>query len=450
MTHTLNMTDGTTTISLVSSNIVLLQYVPQTPEIAVTHRDTLNDGMPVDSPRYENVVETIEILFDNSSKTSLQGQINAINRMLGDAHTRQRTKAGDKIYLQLQVDGDSDTYRSEIFTGRLELDQDALRHYANIKVQAALIIERAYFWEGPQTELELSNGSQGAATGGCTIYNHDDGDSGHDNYVQIAADQVEGDLPTPAKLTLQNTSGSSQSYWHFHIATNAYSDPDGFTHIIEGEDADTGGSTVVDATSSGGNMRRFSLGTTAGQWTIAGSQLQKTAGRFFRLLVRFDDVVGDGYIKPEIRDSAGLLTLWEGDEVFVTSDVAIADLGTVPLPPGTGGISWDDMRLYLGMRTDSSGTLDLDFIQLTPTDSYAYITQLGYPIADDDFVTVDGIEGVVHSDGLPIYTSSQPTVWLFPNRQQRLIFLHNETTIAPDISNTMSVRAYVRPRRLTI
>lgn len=451
MTHSLSITDGTTTISLVTTNVLLSQYVPSTPTINSTRRSSVGDGGPVDQPVYENVTETIEILFENSSKTSLQAQVNGINRLFADAKQRQWTKAGNRVYLQLQMDGEASTWRSEIYTGRLELDQDALRHYANIKVQASIIVERAFFWEGPEAELQISTSNASAATGGRTIYNHDDSGTGHDNWVQIAAAQVGGDLPTPAKVTLTNTTGGDIGYWHFHIGTNAYSDPANFTHVYEGESAASGGSTVVDANSSNGNIRRVTFtGTTAMQWSLTGSQLQKAQGRYFRVLVRFSDVTGSGYIKPQIRDANGLTVLYTGDEVLVNSDSPIVDLGAVPLPPSTAGASWGAMRLYFAMRSSASCTFDIDFVQLTPTDSYAAITQLGDTVPNAGVITFDGIDGSLHADNVPIYTSSASTIWLYPNKLQRLIFLHDETSGTPTIANTFTVRVYARARRLTI
>ncbi len=450
MTHSLSITDGTTTISLVTTNVLLTQYVPATPSINSTRRSSVGDGTPVDQPVYENVTETIEILFDNSSKTALQAQVNGINRLFTDAKQRQWTRAGSRVYLQLQVDGEASAYRSEIYTGRLELDQDALRHYANIKVLASITVERAYFWEGPEVELSISTSALGQATGGRTIYNND-GNAGQDNWVEIAATQVGGDLPTPAKVTLTNNTGSNIGYWHFHIGTNAYSDPANFTHFYEGESAASGGSTVSSGSSSGGNVRRVTFtGTTSMQWAISGSQLQKSKGRYFRVLVRFSDVTGSGYITPQIRDANGLTVLYSGDEVLVNSDIAIADLGAVPLPPSTANASWAGMRLYFAMRSSASCTFDIDFVQLTPTDSYAAITQLGDTVDNGDVITFDGIDGSMHADGVPIYTSTASTIWLYPNKLQRLIFLHDETSGTPTVANTFSVRVYARARRLTI
>ena len=42
------------------------------------------------------------------------------------------------------------------------------------RVRVAVLVERAPWWEGPETELQLSTSNASAATGGQTIYNHDD------------------------------------------------------------------------------------------------------------------------------------------------------------------------------------------------------------------------------------------------------------------------------------
>ena len=453
MAHSVSITDGTNTLSLSTSNIFLLQYVPRTPDISTISRNSLGDGRPVDMPSYENVTEAIEIMFYNTSKTDLQAQITALNRYLLLAKRRQQTKTGTRVYLQLQVDGESDTWRSEIFTGRLELDNDALRHYANIKVGAALIVERAFYWEGPETELAIKTSNTSAATGGRTIYNHDDSTAGHDNWVQMASTQVEGDLPTPAKITLQNITGSAQGYRNFHIAVNAYSDPSLFTHIIEGEDASSGGTTVASGTSSGGNTRNITVNTTGSmQWALAGSQLQKTDGRHFRLLCRLASVTGTGvYIQAQVREKYGNTPLYYGDEVFVDDPINFLDLGVFPLPPSRGNVSWDDMVLHFSLRSSSSTTISFDFIQLTPLDSYAKISQLGNQLANNETITIDPIEQAIYaSDAGPIYASSQPWAYLYPNQLQRIIFLVDDDLGTPDVDDTMEIRVYARSRRLTI
>lgn len=452
MAHALSISDGTNTVSLSSSNILLMSYVPVSPEMQDTAQ-FVNGGDGGDIlPVYSNVSETVEIMFDNTSKTALQAQVASINRLLDTAKRRQTRRNGVRVYLKFTVDGDSDTYRSEVLSGRLELGEDAMRHYANIKVQARLYINRRFYWEADdETELQLSKSNVSATSGGVTIYNHDDSGTGHDNWVQIAAAQVDGELPCPLRLTLTNNSGSSQAYRNFHIGTNAFSDPANFTHMLEGEDG-SGGTVTSDSSCSGGSKLANNswTGTNLVQLDIDGTQLQKTDGRWFRLLMRVASLTSSCYIQPQIRTGDGLVILYTGEEVLVNSDVPIIDLGSVPLPPSAAVVSWADMKLTLSMRAVGTAGIQIDYVQLTPTDSYANFTQLGYTIPNSTAITIDGIEGAIHSAGFPIYSAPLPTVWVFPNTLQRLIFLHDETTGPVSIDNTISVRAYYRPRRLTI
>lgn len=452
MAHALTISDGTTTVSLSTSNILLLSYVPVAPEMQ-DNAQFVNggDGGEV-LPVYGNVSETIEIMFENTTKTALQAQVASINRLLDTAKRRQTRRDGDRTYIKFTVDGDSTTYRSEVLSGRLELGEDSMRHYANIKVQARLYITRRFYWEADgETELQLSKSNVSATTGGVTIYNHDDSGTGHDNWVQIAAAQVGGELPCPLRLTLTNNSGASQAYRNFHIGTNAFSDPANFTHILEGESA-SGGTVTSDSSCSGGSKLVNSswTGTNLVQFPLSGTQLQKTGGRWFRLLMRVASLTSSCYIKPQIRTGDGLVILHTGEEVLVNSSVPIVDLGSMPFPPSAASVAWADMKLTLSMRAVGTAGIQIDYVQLTPTDSYATLTQLGYTIPNAGIITIDGIEGAIHSEGFPIYSAPMPTAFVFPNRLQRLIFLHDETTGPVSIDNTISVRAYYRPRRLTI
>lgn len=453
MAHALSITDGTTTISLSTSNILLLGYVPMSADMQDTAQFVSGgDGGEI-LPVYANVTETIEILFENTSKTALQAQVASVNRLLYLAKHRQTRRTGSKVYLLFTVDGDSDTYRSEVLSGRLELGEDSMKHYANIKMQARLYINRRYYWENnSEVELQLSKSNVSATTGGVTIYNHDDSGTGHDNWVQIAAAQVDGELPAPLRLTMTNNSGSSQAYASFYIGTNAFSDPANYTHIVEGESATSGGTTASDATCSGGSRLNNNswTGTNLIQLPLTGTQLQKTDGRWFRVLMRIVSLTSSCYITPQIRDNNGLITLYSGNEVLVNSNASIIDLGAVPLPPSAANVSWDDMKLTLSMRAVGTAGIQIDFVCLMPTDSYANFKQLGYNIPNGDSIVIDGVENVIHSEGWPIYSAPMPTVWIFPNKLQRLIFLHDETTGPPSIDNTFSVRAYYRKRRLTI
>lgn len=133
----------------------------------------------------------------------------------------------------------------------------------------------------------------------------------------------------------------------------------------------------------------------------------------------------------------------------------LQDLGVVQLPPGVPSTSADDIGLVLTVSFPSASQLDIDFIQLTPAESTRYIRQAGYPIANGDVIVCDGPEKrnyiIQASSGYQwnLFSAQENVVYAWPNRAQRLIFLHDEDSTM-NIARTWSVRAYYRPRRSTL
>lgn len=457
MSHSLSLSDGTTTVSLSSSGVFLTRYSPTPPSVRASSVRGL-DGDDVSDPVYENVTETIELLPYANSTATLQTVVNSIERLIDYAKQRQKYRSGPRVYLQLQVDGEGSAYRSEILHGRFEPAEDSLSVWGNYQFPARLYITRRYYWEGALTELQLSTSNSSAATGGKTIYNHDDGDAGNDNWVQIAAAQVGGAIPAPLRLTLQNNTGSSQDYRNIYMAVNAYSDPANFTHIIEGESVVSGyGTSTSLATCSNGAYaaRTLVAGSNEMHWTISSTILQDTQGRDFRIIVRFAQLPSATvYAKMNVYDADGLIPLALGDEVQITSSSnALIDFGALPLPPGGYNTTYAALRLVMILRTSGTPTVGIDFLQLTPTDSFRRLYQRGYSAGANSYIIDDGIEGYTtlqaSSVDYPIFTVYDSPLMVFPNRIQKIIILHDEGGSSA-IANTFSIRAYYRPRRLTI
>lgn len=453
MAHVYSLTDGTTTITLDQANGIMVTGITlDAPEITTRELTSENiDGGEIPGATYRNITQTVELLFIGASTAALQTLVRSVENLLYLARRRQQTKAGARVYIQIQLDGEASAWRSEILNGALRLGEEALQQWINKKPEAQLIITRRFYWEGPEKELQLSTSSQSAATGGRTIANTDDGS--RDNWVQIASSQVGGVLPTPVKLTLTNTSGVSVGYRNFYIGVNAYADPANFAHILEGESRQVGyGTVIADATCSGGNYNSYAF-TNSGEirWDLSSSVLQDTQGRWFRLLARFVGWPGTGiYVQPRIKEVNGNIPLWTGDEVKLgSSGTQIVDLGAVPLPPGGYQAAWAGHVLALTVRATGPATLNIDFLQLTPLDSYQQVAQRGNFIANTGTITFDNIEGIIHAGGSAIYSPKAGPLLLFPGITQRIIVLQ-DTGSASSISQTFSVRAYIRERRLTV
>ena len=455
MAHYLDFTDGTFTVAS-STNIFLTEYTPQTPATRYEQIKGVSDGGELGAAYYDNVTETVEGAMYTSS---FQSNYVVLQRLMEAAKERQRTRTGAKVYIRYQIDGSSDIYRSEILTGRVELVKGAMSIWGNQHLPIRIHITRRYFWEHvDETELQLASQASGTpATGGKTIHNHKD--SGQGNYVEIAAAQVVGAIPAPVRIRLQNNTGSTQDYRNVYLAVNANSSPSTFSHIIEGENFDAGGvgAPVNNTTNSSDAYVSGSFNTTGDyfKWVLSAGLLSVTRGRWFRLMARFHGYSAQAYIRPIILDNDGFISLYRGDEVLLpASQTELIDLGMVPLPPAGYDSAAGAHMLGLYCRSVSgSATLNLDFIQLTPVESYRHLVMRGNDVANGDAIEDDGPEGRAYHDlaGAHHYIMSPrgASLTVFPNLIQRIYVLHDEGFSA-NIDNSFLVRAYYRPRRLTI
>lgn len=461
MTHEFYLLDADTTLYLSHPQYCrLINYTPRSPDLAIQQVDTpLEDGDRVTLVTRRNVTDVLEVEFVAASKTALQTLVNQYEEMLLRAERRQRLNAGNRVYLEVNIDSDTYAWWSEVLAGRLELASDALALWPNVSVSARLYLTRRPWFETsvPIAISCTSKATTSPTVNGVSIANHND--SGHGNYIQIASTQIAGVMPTPAKVQLINTDGDFRSYRNVYLATNAFSDAANFTHILEGEAVVTGHGTIVGSSgtnSSSSYITRTFTGTSDFLWDLSSTLLGKTQGRWFRLLVRFYSFSTPGpiYIKPEIRDNSGLLTLYEGDEVQLpASSAALLDLGAVPLPPGGYNTAWAGQTLFLGLRSASSVTVAIDYVQLTPQDSYRHIVQRGMQIADGDSIVDDGIEGLTYSTesslNHPIYAPRGDPLLLYPGKTQRIYVLHDEGSTSV-IADTFTAKVWYKQRRLTV
>lgn len=444
MAMILRLTDGTTTVTLSGNGSTILgcTYAPQTPGAEVSRlAQAVKDGQPISRIVRANVTEAAEVIL-SGSVSQIEGVEDSINQLLGAALHRQRTGNGPRVYVEYAKTGSTEVHRSELFYGRTLRDEaPERRRFASSSnvVAVGLSWERAFCWEGQ--EVQLTNGS--------TIYNHDD--SGQDNFWTVTAGNVTGDLPAPVRLVLTNTAGASRAFRRFYLAS-AWDGYD-YTHILEGENRISGyGTATADASCSNGNFNRQTVSTTAEvHWTLSSTLLGKTKGRWFRLLARVYRPGVGLYVKPEIRDTNGLVTLWAGEEVRLTGGALwqVMDLGRVPLPPGGYSTSYTGLRLVLVCRSAASVNLDIDFIQLSSTDSWLDLEQLGYDIANNGTITVDCISDLYHAGGQPIYVPSGGPLMVWPNANNRFYLLEHEGTNCL-VDNSFTVSMWYRPRRVAL
>ena len=438
MAHALSITDGTTTFSLSTTSCALTQYTPAEPQA-----------------KEATVTETIELIFYAASVAAMRTAIESLQRLIDTAHRKQAWGVGPAVYLLYQPDGDASAWRSEILAARFEYDVDTLRAWGQAKMPASLIIERDAVREGALVQIPLTNTNGTNNTAGLTVCLHDDGGAGNDNHVQIATSGVTGSLPTPLILELTNNTGSSVQYSQIHMATNAFSDPANFVHVLQAEvGLATGGSITSDATCSNtGYVGRTFTSTDVQQYNLTAAMLQAARGYDVHLLARFKSITGAVYVRPSIYDSTGTFILWRGAEVELPLlSPAVADLGVMPMPPGGYSTAWGGLRLHLAWRGTGTITTETDFFGFWPAATYRRLQVLA-TVANAATIVDDPTEGRAYvrasSVEIPAVSPQGLPLLVWPNTLQRVYFTWSLLNLSAPVTSTLSVKAWCRPRRLT-
>lgn len=456
-TDILSLGLGSATIPLYLSGALVLDYMPQSAALG-----TVGQGQEIYEVERQPVTETVRLWLYGESPAAVQSLIGSIERWAEGVHRRQRTRTGERGYLLQQVRSDTEMWRSEVLAARLQPADENLRRWGS-GVEVLLFVTRRPFWETvAERELPLDNTSAGGpATGGVTIYNHDDATTGHDNWVDVAAVDVAGNLPAPLRLRMTNNSGANIGYRNFWQANNSHYSPATFVHVIEGESM-VGVTQVADGGSSGGYYGRASWTTLIQhvvdlyKWQLPSSLLTAAAGGFFRVLVRFANTPPSGMeFQLHIKTvPSPIFSLWDGPK-FTASGALLQDCGIVQLPPGATGGSYYDLNLVLSGEYTGTSQLDIDFVQLTPADSTRWFKQIGYQIPPNDAIENNGPEDRVYEIDAAtgqqsyLYEAYSAALHVWPSRDQRLFFLFDEASTM-NISRSSSIRAWYRPRRSTL
>ncbi len=441
--HSLSISDGTTTFALSGNTTAMLQ----------------NYAMATPTTDEQSVTETIKLSIVGSTPTVMQANIATLERLLQQARQRRNATIGPCVYLQFQLITDASAWRSRILDARLEVSETSIAVWANAVCECSLYIERVPYWEGALTQLPLTNVNGSANTSGLQIFNSNDGvgtiPNKRCNYVEISSSDVTGSLPAPVKLELTNTVGSAVGYTDIFAATNVFSDPANFTHILEAE------SVVVSGSLSSADTAQYSGGyyvENSGSAPflihtgLTAALLAMAAGQDFHILQRTVNLPA-GYVKPAIYDAAGQVAIRSGDEVPLTVTPSnLNDLGVLGLPPGGYSAAYGALRMVLAWRVATSTIVQSDYWALFPVTGFRKL-QVVADVANNATVVDDATEDRAYvrasSLELPYVIRKASPVMVWPNRLQRVYLLWSDDSINT-ITQTMTVKAYYRPRRATI
>lgn len=397
----------------------------------------------------------------------LRARIRSVETLLRQAEQYQEYRFGGPVYVQFQPGASGDTYRSEILSGRLELSDTALeaKEWAAKQVEAAAMWTRRYYWEdNTERQVPLSNGNGTNNTSGLTVYNHEDAHAGHDNFLIINAADVRGAIPAACRLEITNTYSDVSRPKTIYLGQKVWGNPALFAHYVDGEEgsAGSGGSFASQASVGVSSNDAYGRYTWTGDseiqlaiWTLDSARLTYAAGTWHQLLMRLVNTVSGVRIRWKLI--FGTVTVWSGAQVTLDSNQILQETGTVQLPPNLAG--WTDyqaMTLALYAQKTGGGTLDIDYVQFFPLDSWRRFTADAYHLPLNDRLVDDGIadrlyyEDSADNSHAQFHSARGKRLMLWPGRTQRLYLLATSSTNTAPILLTMTVKLYYRPRRLTL
>jgi hypothetical protein len=339
---------------------------------------TADEGM-------ESISDQFEIRINGSSGPDLHSKITAIR--LAFEHAKRHKDDAQAAWFYYEVDDTGDAWMSKLLGGSVIYDSILESTWRHNLVVATIIVEHKPYWDAlDEIQVPLSNGNGTNVLTALPVYNHDDGGGAspnhHDNWVEIAAADVLGDLLGPTRLEAINTYASSRLFTLW-IGQN-WTDPANFVHILEGESSTTGTATG-DGNSSGAFSMKATLSTAAEAtmftWALTDAFLDTCQGQYFKFLARFQGAAHTN-VKYRIKLQYSGTTIWQSGQVILDTSRAyqIRDLFTLRLPPWLlGQTNLKALTMIMTGQAIGGTPIDvyLDFLQITPLDGWRMLECAG-------------------------------------------------------------------------
>lgn len=449
MAHVLQIMSSTdNVVTFTAGNMYLSEYVPEVSQFG------------------EDVREKFTVGFTGSLSTA-RTNVQSVNKLFEQAGNYGRTATGARVYAEFDPDTSGTLYRSPIRFGVVRMTDDVLgNQWGAANLELEIEWTRAGYWEGPLTQLALSNANDTDNTSGLTVNNCYD--STHDNTFRVASTDIIGDLPAPIKFQAVNATTNSNGADEIYLFHNVYSSPLTFKHIIEAEDSTATGSTsTTDATASSLTYEAISWSSSdealIADWTIPSTDLTDAAGGRFAVLARWWDIshYTDMWLRLKLETAVNFNDLWVGNLSLLSQTTDTRELtwlDTFRLPPyleGQTSLAALQLRLYALRSTSDAHSLNLDFLQLSPISGESgwkrFVSVDNGILAEETFVH-DDTEGFTYrvnasSQKIAEFINYGGPILLVPNTAQKFYLLSCDYTGIAAISQNWTVKLWYRPRR---
>lgn len=455
MTHVLRVTDGSTTISMNTGDMYISEYTPQ---VATDFTQPLK--------------ETAKIRFYRTN-ASIRSNLNILNRLFQQAQSYDRNRTGARVYVEFDPGDTGNVYRSLLYGGRAKPGRNMLGwEWNDSNVEMELEWTRQPFWEGPLTQIPLTNAAGTDNTSGLAITNSCYSNTGGstENWVSIDAADLIGDLPASVKIQMLNSKNGADPSDEIYIFHNVKSTPASFPHILEGESAS--GATVTstsDGTCSDGYKGVLDWTTDTetllAEWTLSAANLGYAAGGKFALLARWAGLFpyDDCWVRMKLETTTNYYPVWTGGLNLVSTIASGRELkllDTVRLPPyleGQSAVKELALRLY-ALIGHTSNQISLDYLQLSPISGEAgwlRFKSVARGVPYNQTFVYDGTEELTYyldgsSNKISEFSRYGGPILLVPNENQKLYFNSSDYNGYAKVDQTWTVKAWYRPRRNVI
>lgn len=407
------------------------------------------------------ITETIPVTVEGTESV-IKSAVQYINGLLREAEMAWET-ISYPIYLDFQATASASIFRSKIIGGSVQWDSEAIRHKldnATNTVSISVIVTRVNFWEAPEVEIPMSTAAQSESVGGRTVWNNDNATSSN-NYCQIAANRVTGDLPAPVKMRIGQYTGGAIGWRNFYVGNNVFSSPASADVWLLGSESFTGAT----ATWSAGGITHSTLMFV---FNLSNTLMTQTRGRTFRVIAAFTSATAGMYLRAGMYSNYGNFFLpvrvnrerYNSDSGGATA-FKLMDLGQLPIPPGGYSTAPGGAALVISARCAGAGSATIDFVNIMASDStsdfnsFMAFEQLGYSVDNTEYVEIDGIDNTgagYYSGGVKVAGSVKlhtDYLYVWPGKQQRIHILYDEgAAFVP--GRQMNVSIFYRPRVRTV
>jgi len=341
--------------------VALLNRVPQEVCEPILKRGVSRWTIPID----------IVAASDTLVETALHDLVETIEET--KLYWGSRSGRGTVAQMEYKLDGAVATSYKRLYWAEVD-DSESRATIGGVKkhelqnVQVTLYCEP--YWH-PTSTTNLVNA--------VTKYNHDDG--AHDNFVDILAANILGDVEPRLKVVVKETASKTLKW--LYLATRAAGTPGNFDHWLDAEDYTAkGGSLSVhaDADRCDGEVLQATSGTTSWLYWQITTNKGDQRGRFRAYLSVWTNDKDNTKFRLRRRWGYADLTEATFDWQYVgkASTWQLIYLGTVQNPV-VGALPYT-LAYYIDYEKDDADTIEIDYLLLLPDDESASRLESGFPI----------------------------------------------------------------------